>query len=107
MPLKKSTEIVIVNVSEDILRIYGKYFQIAGLKVIATFSNAKDTLSFFGSHKAGLEDTVVILDSRMPDMDSYETAREDEGVEPGAENNPHDIGRIHPVSKRKRNYLMQ
>jgi DNA-binding response OmpR family regulator len=73
--MSQSREIVIVDGSEELLRAYQKYLQIANLKIIATFSKAKEALSYFGSNRAGLGDLIVLLDSRMSDMDSLEVAR--------------------------------
>ena len=73
--------IVIVEDSSKLTGIYEKFFQTAGLKVLASFWNAKDMLEFFSAPvkirlagKNGI-DSIVLMEHRMRDMDGEEAAR--------------------------------
>ncbi|MFI5420262.1 MAG: response regulator [Nitrososphaerales archaeon] len=62
---RKHREIVIVDNASHLVAVYEKFFATAGLKVIAKFSTAKETLSNFGSNSKVLADSIVLLDNRL------------------------------------------
>ena len=73
--------IIIVDDLPDLVRIYEKFFKIAGLKVLASFLNAKDMLDFFTKSiedpisKKSLDNSIVLMDYHMPEMNGEEAAR--------------------------------
>ena len=72
----KSKEIVIVNNSPNLVRVYEKFFAIAGMKVIAKLASAEEMLSYFHSKRPDLASHIILLDLKMPEMDGVEAARQ-------------------------------
>jgi len=75
--LRKNVEVVIVGQSPSLIAVYEKYFALAGLKVIAKFSNAGDLFSVFASdEKTELENSIIFLDSSSSETRGLEFARQ-------------------------------
>jgi len=75
----KDIPIVIVNVSEDLVRVYDRFFRAAGLNIMAKFSNAQDMFSFFYSERPI---SVVLLDHTLPEMSGTKAAQELKKIRP-------------------------
>jgi len=66
---RQNVGIVILDDAPQLIRVYEKFFEMAGLKCIASFSNVEELLSFFdpskttdpGVQEAGSESSIVVL----------------------------------------------
>jgi CheY-like chemotaxis protein len=80
---RRDLAIVIVDDSRELIRVYEKYFGIAGLTIAAKFSTAKEVLSYFGTRRSDSADLIVLLDQRMPEVNALEIARQIKKKNPG------------------------
>ena len=60
---------------QELVSIYERAFEVAGLKVVAKFGNGKEVLEYFGSTKNGSPEGIVLLDHKMPEMTGVEIAK--------------------------------
>jgi CheY-like chemotaxis protein len=73
---RRENALVIVDDSKDLISVYEKHFEAAGLRIVAKFSSGEDVLSYFATSRSDTVEAVVLLDHRMPDVDGLETARQ-------------------------------
>jgi CheY-like chemotaxis protein len=70
--------IVIVDDNQALVAVYRKFFGMAGLTVIASFSSGSELLDFFekidSDHLQRGEDFVVLMDDLMPNLSGLDTA---------------------------------
>jgi len=73
--------IIIVDDTVDLVRVYARFFEMAGFKVIATFFDGSELVEYvrsLGSDPAKMEEarrSVIITDYRMPRMNGGEAAK--------------------------------
>lgn len=65
---RKDIEIIILNESQELRRVYQRFFEIAGLKIGASLSNLADVLAYLQSNMGKLRNSVLLLDWKMRDM---------------------------------------
>jgi len=77
-----SAKIIIVDNTPDLVHVYQKFFDMAGLKVIASFFSAKEMLESLsksvmdpGKEQELEKNSIVLLDHKMPEMNGEEAAR--------------------------------
>jgi len=79
--IPKRRNVVIVEHIPDLARVYSKFFKLAGLRVIATFSSGRELLDYFSNlrddpiNKKFAENSVVLMSDQMPEMGGEEVAR--------------------------------
>jgi CheY-like chemotaxis protein len=72
---RQNLAIVIVDDSSDLIRVYERFFEVVGLRIVAKFQSGKEALSQFSSDSENLASSVVLLDYNMPEMDGLEVAK--------------------------------
>lgn len=81
--------VIIVDDSTNLIRVYARFFEIAGLHVFATFPDGRDVVEYFHTINLNPEKAelarrcVILMDYRMTDMDGIEAAREIRKMEDG------------------------
>jgi CheY-like chemotaxis protein len=96
--------IIIVDDVPGLVRVYEKFFEIVGLRVIATFLNANDMLEFLSNpigdsvSREDLQSAIFLLDYSMPETNGEEAARKLRKINPRARiilATGHDLSRLH------------
>jgi len=79
---RRNFAIVIVDDSRHLVSVYEKFFETAGLDVVAKFYSGKELLTSFAGGKSDLEKAIILLDHAMPEMDGIETAKKVKKLNP-------------------------
>jgi two-component system, chemotaxis family, chemotaxis protein CheY len=97
--------IIIVDDTVDLLRVYARFFEMAGFKVLATFFDGTEVVEYVQSLKNDplkLDETkkaVIIIDYRMPRMNGVEAAKSIRELQNGNAtivlNTADDISQLH------------
>jgi DNA-binding response OmpR family regulator len=81
--------IIILNDKAQVVDVYKKFLRKAGMEIVACFSNADETFSFFERRHAGgkidkaeIENTVLLLDHQTLGGYSEDTARKTRTLDP-------------------------
>ena len=68
-------EVIIVDDSPKLIHVYERFFETAGLKIVAKFHKAEEALAHIASNIQDLAHSVILLDHEMQNMDGVEIAR--------------------------------
>src|SRR5579872_4782280 len=80
--------IIIVDDVQDLVSVYRRFFELAGLSVLSTFSNGEELLKFFEDSSLAPETrsqahrSMIIMDYRVPGMSGFETATRLKQIDP-------------------------
>jgi CheY-like chemotaxis protein len=79
---RNQSKLVIVDGSQQLVRVYEKYLVAAGLKVVAKFFSGEDLLSYLNSDKNRLTDSIILIEHKLPLMDGIEVTKQVKQVHP-------------------------
>jgi CheY-like chemotaxis protein len=80
-PSSRAASIIIVEDSEELIRAYTRFFELVGLRVLASFHDGVEIVEYLNSldkdssDARAVEESVIIMDQRMPRMNGIDATR--------------------------------